>query len=91
MRKLRRETIAECLSAIDDSRSRIRALLEHFSRTGDFVSLEAAEELWRNILFAIRELSRFRAIPRDAPASCRCSDPPQEALPTWLGEQTLEV
>lgn len=91
MRKVRRETIEECLWTIRVGRRQITALLTHFNKTGDFVSLEAAEELWRNLLLAIRELARFRAVPKDAPASCRCSGGQHDMLPSWLDEQTAEV
>ncbi len=74
MRKLRRETIEECLAVIESCGSRIPDLMEHFNQIGDPSSLDVAEELWQSTVLAVRQLARSCAIPGDAPAECRCPD-----------------
>ena len=53
--------------------------------------LDAAEELHRIILAAVKRLERFRVIPVDANVDCRCQDGATRVLPSFLEKQTQEV
>lgn len=53
--------------------------------------LSVMRNLQRAQLGALRDLSRFRAIPRDAPATCSCSDPEELTLPPELAIRTIQL
>ncbi len=48
-------------------------------------------DLRRQALRALRDLEIYRAVPSDAPETCRCTSPHELTLPSWLDQQCSEI
>jgi len=53
--------------------------------------LEEIRELRIDADRALKDLSRYAAVPRDAPRTCRCAPPRDHSLPKELERQAIEV
>lgn len=96
-RRARRELIGDRLKLVAQLEDELAALLELADpvRETDF---ETFSELWREISDlrqqahrAVGDLRLYRAVPRDAPEDCRCSERRELALPTSISAQCVEV
>jgi hypothetical protein len=105
LRRFRRETYEDRLSLLETANEEIDWLWAWIRELTHQGRLEEAKR-FLNIMHsleqaqhaALRELARFRAIPRDAPASCSCeTDParrlgrPALTLPEPIAAQVLEL
>lgn len=90
MRQMRRETVNECKALIKGAYRLAEALLDRSFSEHDPLSLGAAEELLRCIDLAVKDLATYRAIPADAPQTCRCHNEENHTLPSWLEAQVNE-
>jgi hypothetical protein len=94
LRQVRAERLGECLQVLMEGPELLVALMDRLqteSLKKRPLLLRVAEQLRASIQAALREVSRYSAVPRDADASCRCSWTDHHQLPSWLAEQILEV
>lgn len=91
MRRMRRETIQECMALIEKAYDTIDALIERGIQHRDSLSLEAAQELRQCVLLAEKDIARYRAVSMDAPGECRCDGEIGLTLPEWLDTQALRI
>ena len=87
MRKIRREQLSELLNVIADGPELLNTLLDRATR--DTALIEIANALRVTLRRTVEQLSRFRAVPPDAPASCRCGV--ELELPGWFADAFIEV
>lgn len=93
MRANRQEAIKSVKYAINYVPSRISRLLElakSISGAERIEILNAARDLRLQLTAAKAQLDRFRAVPVDAPISCRCPTTSACSLPAFLDNQCLE-
>jgi len=93
LRDARRESLENARRIVRDGPSRCDELLRAAGRApADIARLmvEQAEILNNYVGAATQALLRFRAIPEDAPADCRCRPPGTRRLPAFLESQCWE-
>jgi hypothetical protein len=66
-------------------------LQEETSRERKGAVLQVAEQMREKLRWAVSELQRYRAIPRDADTTCRCGRNDHHRLPAGLADQLLDV
>lgn len=96
-RRLRRELITDRLTLLARLETEVTGLLgaasillrRDPSKLGEI--LEEIREIRASARRALQDLSRYAAIPTDAPRTCRCPSPPAFALPDELEPQTIEI
>ena len=86
--------IEECLRVVREVPARQDRLLRTAERIAPAQRrplLDAAEELQQIIRAAAKRLERFRVVPQDADADCRCSDATARVIPAFLANQAQEI
>lgn len=86
-----RQVIEEKLFAYRVLPEKCGRLAEKAVRTKDVEILDAAEELWKRWKDIRADLELFRAIPIDAPETCRCGRTDHHTPPGGLDDQTPEL
>ena len=96
-RALRRELILDRLRLLSEIGREIAELLELAGRLR-MSQPDSFDQLWRSIKDlreqaqrAASDLSVYRAVPVDAPESCRCKADDAMTLPAWLEQQCIDV
>lgn len=95
-RRIRRLLVTDRLRLLRRFPAEITALLRLADglRTTDLPNFRhailALKSLRQQALKALSDLSRFPAVPADAPRACRCPGEPDLSLPEWLASQVLD-
>ena len=96
-RRLRRELITNRISLLRDGPQELSALLgvaEELGRAEPEAAqhlLRVARRLREQLVCAPQDLSRFNAIPPDAPTECRCRTKEHHVLPPEFDRQMLNL
>ena len=94
MRRDRAESLDRALRAVREVPALERAALAK-ADTADAAArrgaLETAEWLRGWLAWARRTIERYRAVPLDAPAACRCGPAGERELPSFLTRQLLDA
>jgi hypothetical protein len=95
LRRCRRERIEEWSGLLAEGPRHVTELLARSaqaSSTAESGELLAAAEILRDcILRASRDFVRYASIPQDFDAFCRCQSTDNHSLPSWLGDQSLDL
>lgn len=91
MRRLRRHAIRKRLRSLEETRTSERDLLDLAEAAGKVGPAEIAKTIWNLRWHAYMDLCRFRAIPGDRDASCRCHTTTHHTLPRVLEKQTIDI
>lgn len=85
------QLIQELSPAIDTWQLGLRAAREAKDIAGMKKALARLRKWYPRLQKAVKDLRRFRAIPKDAPERCRCDTSENRTLPSWLARQTVQV
>jgi hypothetical protein len=91
MRRKRRQTLSELVDVVTKARPLRDRLLQRAVETGDPTLVDDARTMWKNLLYARKDLLRFVPIPEDASPSCACGHNRHHTLPEVLEEQLLTI
>lgn len=94
VRRMRRELFernCEYLDAFTENERRLLDKAKNAPNIERLALMDAARKLAKLAANAMADLRRFRAIPIDAPTSCRCRPTPSFTLPEFYQDQLIDI